>query len=193
MSEASVETLFDEFAIAYARGERPDLGTYLERAAEGAERDDLAGLIDRFLQAMPARESSEEEVVLMQARLESAPPLLLLRVRRAVTREAIVDALVGQLSLDPEKRDKVGRYYHELETGLLDPTPVDRSVWSVLADVLKANTERLADLRPSLPAPAGTVYLRSQDVLELAAPAGVEAPVTGEERDEIDRLFTGGP
>ena len=147
MSEASVETLFDEFAVAYRRGERPDVDAFLARAGEG-ERDGLAELIDRFLAAAPARESSEEEIVLMQARLESEPPLLLLRHRRALGRAAVVDGLVRALGLDRAKRGKVGRYYHELETGILDPEPVDGRVWDALSDLLRANTRALAALRP---------------------------------------------
>ena len=68
----------------------------------------------------------------------------MLRLRRKLTRDAVVDALVARLGLDPAKREKVDGYYHELEVGLLDPEPVDRSVWDVLADVLKANVRALA-------------------------------------------------
>jgi hypothetical protein len=200
MSAPSVETLFDEFALAYARGERPDVGAYLERASEGPERDDLATLLDRFLQAMPARAPSEEEVVLLQARLENEPPLLLLRVRRALTREAVVDALVGRLRLDPAKEEKVDGYYHRLETGLLDPKPVSRRVWDVLADVLEANVRALAGLRPEpLPEPA-TLYRRATGMelherLVTSSHVGAvpekpeQEPAEGP--DEIDRLFTG--
>ena len=49
MSEHSVERLFDEFATAYLHGEPPDVGAFLERA--GDERDDLARMLDAFLQA----------------------------------------------------------------------------------------------------------------------------------------------
>lgn len=194
MSEVSVESLFDEFAVAYRRGERPDVGAYLARVAEGAERDGLADLIDRFLQASPAREPSEEEVVLLQARLESEPPLLLLRLRRALTRAAIVDALVGRLDVDPQKRDKVAAYYHRLEVGTLDPEPVDRRVWDVLAELLRANAQRLASLgQPTGSAPVvAPAYHRVQDAPELAAPPALMDRVAfPEEPDEVDRLFTG--
>lgn len=191
MTEVSVESLFDEFAVAYRRGDRPDVGAYLARATEGAERDGLADLIDRFLQATPAREPSEEELVLMQSRLDAEPPLLTLRKRRGLTRAAVVDTLVRVLGLEPAKRDKVGRYYHELETGLLDPEPVDRSVWEVLGDVFHANAQRLAALGPPSPAPAETAYLRRQDAPELAAPIATDMPAEAEGPDEIDRLFLG--
>jgi hypothetical protein len=189
VSEGTVETLFDEFALAYRRGARPDVGAYLERAPEGAERDDLAGLIDRFLQAVPAREPSEEEVVLMQARLEQEPPLLVLRLRRALGRDAIVDALISRLGLDPAKRGKVWRYYHELETGLLDPDPVDRSVWDVLADVLRANAQRLAALRP--PPFRMEPAFRAADASFRVEKLAVRPAQPDERPDEIDRLFLG--
>jgi hypothetical protein len=199
MSDVSVETLFDEYATRYLRGEQPDAREYLERAPEGVERDDLAGLLDRFLAAAPARAPSEEETVLMEARLEQEPPLLVLRRRRKLTREAVVSALVGRLGLDPAKGDKVGGYYHELETGLLDPEPVDRSVWDVLGDVLTANVRALAGLRPEPPPELALRYMRGADGLVLqesvvstdrfALRAKLEKAAEGP--DEVDRLFTG--
>jgi hypothetical protein len=84
---------------------------------------------------------------------------MLLRIRRRLSREAVVDALLRTLGLDPAKREKVDDYYHQLETGLLDPAPVDRTVWEALSDVLHANTRALAVTRPMPPATA-TAYRR---------------------------------
>jgi hypothetical protein len=197
VSEQTVETLFDEFATSYCRGEQPDVHAYLERA--GAEREDLARMLDGFLQAVPAREATEDEVVLLQARLEQEPPLLMLRLRRKLTRDAVVDALVGALGLDPAKREKVDGYYHRLETGLLEPARVNQRVWNALGDFLRANVRALAGLPP--PASAATpvrAYLREADY--LASYSGVdlaklpaEPPPEEPEPDEIDRLFTAGP
>jgi hypothetical protein len=187
MSEVQVETLFDEFATRYLRGERPDVHEYLERA--GAERDSLGALLDRFLKAVPAREPSQEEVVLMQARLEQKPPLLVLRLLRRLSRDAVVDALVGRLGLEPEKRTKVGRYYHELEVGLLDPEPVDRSVWEALSDLLRANTRALAGVRLAPPGRAEPAYLRYDASFTLEERAVPPVPLA-EGPDEVDRLFT---
>ena len=192
MTEAHMELLFDEFATRYVRGERPDVGDYLERA--GSEREELGRLIDRFLEAVPAREPTEEEIVLMQAQLEADPPLLVLRRRRKLTREAVVDALVKRLGLDPRKRDKVGGYYHDLEVGNLDPEPVDRRVWDVLADVLKANVRGLAGLRPEPPAAAAVAYMREPTTIwaKLEHVPASPAEPDAEAPDEIDRLFTAG-
>ncbi len=185
-----MELLFDDFATRYLRGERPDVGEYLERA--GPEREELGRLLDRFLEAGPARATSEEEVVLMQARLEQQPPILLLRLRRKLSREAVVDALVGQLRLDPGKSDKVGGYYHDLEVGNLHPEPVDRRVWNVLAVVLKANVRALAVFRPESPGLAASAYKREPTGMQAKLDHAPEAPPKAEEPDEIDRLFTAG-
>ena len=186
MNEASA-LLFDEFAVRYRRGERPDVLEYLDRA--GDDRDTLADLIDRFLEAVPARSPSEEEVVLLEARTSSEPPILVLRRRRGMTRGAVVDALVRALGLDPSKGGKVGRYYHELETGLLDPAPVDSRVWAALAEFLRANVRALADFRP--PPLTAPVARRSMDrgwvLAERLSTPAIEAD---EIPDEVDRLFT---
>jgi hypothetical protein len=177
--------LFDDFAACHARGERPDAREYLERAGKGA--DELAGLIDAYLRSVPAGKPAPETVAMMQAFVEGEPPLLRLRVERRLTRDAVVDALVKGLKLDFKKTPKVSRYYHELETGLLDPARVDDRVFAVLAKTLGA---RVVDLVASRSARLQTkpAYFRSP----LAAPAPVAdldlSPVEAE-RDEIDLLF----
>ena len=138
----------------------------------------------------------------MQARLEQEPPLVLLRLRRRLSRQAIVDALVDKLGLAPEKRDKVAGYYHELEVGTLDPNPVSSSVWTALADVLQANVRALAGLRPEPPPMSASVAYRRQPTetarylaswSEDAADEDVSRPTRAQppERDEVDKLFTG--
>ena len=190
MMEAQVELLFDEFAVRYARGERPDVREYLKRA--GGEREALGSMIDRYLQAVPAREPTEEDVVLMQALLDKEPPLLVLRLRRRLTRDAIVAALVKTLGLDPAKVKKVDGYYHQLETGLLDPKGVDRRVWDALGEFLDANVRVLAGIRPA-PPPAPAVSYQRYPGIELRESISYSrAPAEEEEPDEIDRLFTAG-
>jgi hypothetical protein len=199
MTPEQVEVLFDEFALEYVRGERPDVRSYLERA--GAAREELGRLIDRFLEALPVQPPSEEDVVLIQAGLEHEPPLLVLRKRRKLTRDAVVSALMTRLSLDPAKRGRVRGYYHRIEVGTLDPEPVDRRVWDVLADLLKANARSLAGPRPELQPAFDVSYRRSADHLAATPLAlgkieeigrGKEASTPDPtEPDEIDRLFTG--
>ena len=102
-----------------------------------------------------------------------------------------MDAFVGQLRLDPGKRSKVGGYYHDLEIGNLDPEPVDRRVWDVLADVLKANVRGLAVFRPEPPGLAASAYMREPTGMQARLARAPGAP-KAEERDEIDMLFTAG-
>jgi hypothetical protein len=181
-------SLFDEFAARWARGERPDAREYLRRAGDDA--DELAPLLERFAAASPPPGPSEEMVELIRAWRGGEPPLLELRRRRGLKRAAVVDALVSELGLDPAKREKVAGYYHELESGLLDPGRVDRSVFRALAGTLSARMENLLAWEP--PVQHEGVYYRRSDVTSVAAgdaaPAAAPSP---EPPDEIDRLFGG--
>ena len=184
----SVHDLFDEWAARYRRGEHPGLREYLDRA--GVDRDVLAALADRFLQAAPAPEPDEERVALARAWVEGEPPLLALRVRRGLRRAQVVAALMGALGLDPAKRDKVRRYYHELEAGVREPRRVDPSVLEALAATLKVGVSDLLAWRPHATAAVKPAYLRVDASLVApdAAPRGVLRPAE-EEPDEVDRLF----
>jgi hypothetical protein len=177
--------LFDEYAAAYARGERPQAREYLARA--GPQADELARLIDEFLQRSPTAEPDGETMMIVGALVEGHPPLLELRVQRGLRREQVVDALVRLLGLDVNKEEKVAGYYHQLEGGLLEPRGVDRRVWDALAETFKTRVDDLVTWRPQ-PAEAAPAYLRGGGApAEMAAPPGQAS--TKVERDEIDDLF----
>jgi hypothetical protein len=181
-----VLTLLDDYAARFARGERPEVRAYLARAGAGA--DELAELIEGFLARASPPPPDEDTVALTAAWIEDRPPLLELRTRRGLTRDAVVDALIAALGLDRAKREKVKRYYHELETGLREPWRVDRRVFGALARVFGARESDLVGWRPRPLAPeAPLAYARA------AAPApSIAVPQREErveERDEIDRLF----
>lgn len=167
--------LFDEYVERFERGERPDLRAYLERAGEG--RDELASLVDVWLQVAPAPEPDEETVALMAAWIAGEPPLVTLRARRGLRRADVVDRIIERFSLDRAKRPKVERYYHEVETGQLAPAPRIR-------EALEALFGQTALAWKARPLPAEPAYYRADEVIAPHAVQPVEEPW-----DEIDELF----
>jgi hypothetical protein len=188
---ADVAALFDEYAAAFARGEEPDLREYLARAGNGAE--ELARLVEAFVAAAPVAEPSEERIALARAWAEGQSPLLEARIRRGVRREEVVEAILARFGIDNAKRQKVAGYYHELESGLLDPLRVDRGVWELLAELLRASVSDLRRRQHLSPPPGGlaVAYRRSAPsaAFEAAAPVAPAAARAPEPPDEVDRLF----
>jgi hypothetical protein len=184
MSE-DVMHLFDEYAASFARGERPDARAYLARAGERG--DELAALIERYLERVPPPAPDPDTVALAESWLAGQPPLLQLRARRGLRRDEVVDTLMERLALDRAKRTKVKRYYHELEGGLLEPTRVDRRVWDVLAGALGTAVE---DLRGWRPRPAALQFEAAYRVADATAPPALKrVPIPADKPDEIDKLF----
>jgi hypothetical protein len=184
-SVADVVDLFEEYAAAYARGDRPQAQDYLNRAGPGA--DELAKLIDGWLRAVPVPEPDEETTALAEAWTAGQPPLVQLRARRGVRVDDVVDAIVSALALDPGKRAKVKQYYQRLEQGLLDPARVSRRVVAVVKGVVgERTTEALAWRAPELRVEPA-YYRAARETVSLAQAAAEPEP-----EDEIDRLFTGG-
>lgn len=174
-----VMSLFEEYVASYGRGEGPDLRAYFERAGDG--RDELASLVDVWLQVAPAPEPDEETVALTAAWIAGEPPLVALRARRGLRRADVVDRIIERFRLNPAKRQKVERYYHEVETGQLAPSPSIRdALAAIFGRALPAWRVRPLDVSP---APA---YYRSDAVLD--APQVVHDL---EPSDEIDELFRG--
>lgn len=190
MTPETVLNLFDEFARSFARGESPSVLSYVERAGE--QGDELAGMLNRFLASAPAPEPPAQRVEMMRAWIAGQPPILELRKQRGLTRDVVVDRLLALLGLRDERRTKVRGYYHELETGLLEPRGVDRRVWEALAQVLGASVTDLAGWRPRRI--KGMPAFRSRPDNSAAIDAQFSAPMSAPqpaEEDEVDRLFTG--
>ena len=187
---ADVPRLFDEYAERFLRGERPDAREYLESAGE--RRDELAALIDRFLARVPPPEPDEDARALAEAWVAGQPPLVELRARRGLRRDEVVDALMDRLALDKQKREKVKRYYHRLEGGLLDASRVDRRVFEVLAETLRAQLGDLLAWRPR-PLAFEQQFLRAEEAVRSAPAARAPEPdfEAPREYDEIDVLFLG--
>src|SRR5437879_1847384 len=120
----SVFALFDEYRSRFAAGEWPEAGSYLARAGEAA--DDLALLIDAYLVRAEPPAAREDARALVDAWAQGDSPLLELRTRQGLARAGVVSFLLERFGFDAGKREKVARYYHELESGFLDAARLDR-------------------------------------------------------------------
>jgi hypothetical protein len=189
-----VRQLLDEYRERFARGGEPDVRAYLERAGGGAA--ELRSLLDDFLLNARMPEPAPESVAAMRALLVGTPPLLELRRRKGVPRSAMVDAIVGRLGIDAAKRERVARYYHLLESGLLALGRIDERVFEAVAEALGVTRAEIVAWRapqvaaPALmraaPAPAEPVQERAATALRLDLSGALDR--TGD-LDEVDRLF----
>lgn len=177
--------LFDEWAASLARGERPDPIAFLERAGEGV--DQLADLMDAFLQIAPRGEPTAETLLLARAWVAGSSPLVELRASHGVRRDDVVQAVVEEFRIAPDRREKVRRYYHELEAGLLDPTSLDGRLVDVIARTLSASRAAVVGLRPRSIA-ASPAFRAAGGQVQAEPLLNAPAP---EPPDEVDRLFRG--
>jgi hypothetical protein len=185
-----VVTLFEEYAARVARGEEPDARDYLDRAGAGEPK--LAALIEEYLLTLPVLEPSDEQVAALEAWLEGEGPLLGVRRHRGLKRADVVGRLVELLGIERRQAGKVGEYYHELESGLLDTARVDRKVFDALGQILAVPVEGVLGWTPRPRPEAAGAYFRVPrgEALEPGAPPQVSHP-SPSDRDEIDRLFLG--
>ena len=146
--------------------------------------DDLSRLMDGFLRLAPRNEPAEETLLLARAWISGASPLVELRASRGVRREEVVEAVMNEFELAPERRAKVKRYYHELESGLLDPAGLDLRLADLLARTLALDARR--DSRVAAQAAYGRPGLPrlGSPATALDAPPPPEAD---ESPDEVDR------
>lgn len=184
-----METLLDELARRHARGEPLDVEGLLGEA--GPDADQLAVLIDRFLERAPRQEPSDDAREYVHALAD--PPLLNVRRERRLKIDDVVDSIMRACQLPAAARAKVRRYYQMLEGGTLDPRGVAAQVWDALADVFGRPVEGLTRAvtdAPSAPAPA--MYRRADRLFDVAESAA-SAPPTAEPgpTDEVDALFIG--
>jgi hypothetical protein len=182
----SAVDLFEEYAAAFARGERPDVHAYLDRA--GAERDELGTLIDGFLRATVPPPPSEEAVAALRARLSADPPLLALRKQRAVRVDEVVDALMQNQGWAAAQRGKVKRYYQQLEGGVLDARRVALPVLETIAALLKTSVQEFEWYQAPPAAAPAVVFQRADMQAEVTHTLPSEPP----EQDEIDVAFRAG-
>ena len=130
---------------------------------------------------------------------ETTWPLPRLRHRMKLKREEVVALLAELLGVGADA-PKVRAYYHEMESGTLEPEGVSQRVLDALARIFGVSTRELEDAGDySIDfSPAGA-FLRRLDGMG-APPHGMLAESMqygspGEEPDdwdEVDRLFRGG-
>jgi len=177
------EHLLDEFVGRWTRGEPLAVDELLVRA--GPQAGELAALIDRFLERAPRREPTADAIAFVRSLDE--PPLLRARQARKLKLDDLVAGLVEKLGLGEAAREKVRRYYQELELGQLDPAGVAVSVWVALAGLLGRDVRGLAGVSPTaISAPA---MYRAADFDAVLLDAITVPSLARPEPDEVDRLF----
>lgn len=180
---ATVEQLLGELADRWARGEPLEVEELLVRA--GPQSDELAALIDAFLERSPRREPTPDALAFVRA-LDD-PPLLLARQARRLKLDDLTAALVEKLGLPTAASAKVRRYYQELELGQLDPAGVAASVWDALSGLLGRDALALAAVPPV--APQAAAMYRAANVDHDIPLEAVSLSENEPEPDEVDRLF----
>lgn len=207
----TVDDLFARFRAAYRSGEAADPRSYLDRLT-GTDRSELEALILAFLEADPGDPYSPEAFAAFRATPEHARlqeaihaegetwPALLPRLRDAaeLPRRTLVARLAAALGVSAQE-EKVGDYYHRMESGRLDPSGVSDRVLEALGRIVGASAERLRTAGRALqerPGAGGAVFARTGQPADLALDAVSAAPAADAEaagpRDEVDELFTGG-
>lgn len=211
---SDVERLLSEYIQSHKAGEEANPLAYLDQVS-GTDREELAALIDGYLQRTPAAEwdpdayrgSEAERMVQSLTRSLTGQagvwPVLLpsLRARAEVKRSELVARLAEALGVG-DRREKVAGYYHRMEQGSLDAGGVSARVLEALGGIVGASAESLrrageaAAGRAGMAAPGEPAFTRMQHPApEYAQERAAEerAPEAGaEDWDEVDELFRGG-
>lgn len=207
----TVEGLYQAFVAEHQSGGPADPVRYLDRV-DGVDRRELEAMIDAYLARAPrvsfdaARFASSpaavvvdtiEEVVLGEAGL--LPALLpRLRANAQLTRETLVIRLAEKLDAS-DNQSKVGRYYHELEQGLIAAERVSPRVFEALGELLGRSAQWLRAQGKTVtggPRSAGPVFARRAGSTTASVPppppGEPRSPAAPEQWDDVDRLFLGG-
>lgn len=212
------DQLFSDFVDAWNAGRRPQVRTYLERAADDASREALAEQLDTFLDVAPTPDYSdaaraEIRASPMLARVLAAAdqegglwPQLLpeLRASRRLSLAELAARVRARFSLPEAEQERTAELLGRMETGELEPAGVSRRLLDALGDLLGVSPARLAEAgsfaRGLQPAAAGAGHLfraegdagapMAADLSVLADAARAPAPPP---LDELERLFLGGP
>jgi len=211
---SDVDRLLSDYIAEHRGGGEADPVEYLDRLA-GADREELAALIDAYLQRAPGRGwdaegyrgSAAERLVegldrSFRGRAGMWPSLLpRLRNRAQIKRRELIEALAERLGVG-DRTEKVAGYYNQMEQGTLESAGVSDHVLDALsglvgvgADALRRAGEPLGE-RPA--SGDAAVFARTAQLDADYAPAEErlappEAPRREEEPDwdEVDELFRG--
>jgi hypothetical protein len=214
LAMSSTDELLSRFIDAWNAGERPRAEDYVDRAPE-SERDELAGLIHTYLEHAPQPEYSEKTfaALLSEPAVQAASALIesdswqgllpSLRRRAKLKRDEVVTRLAEALGVAGKER-KVKAYYHQMESGTLNPSGVSRSVFEALGKVFGVDPRKIEDAGSFSIAKLAVadVHLRTEaddaqrlermESVEMAAPASPGIAKARPDMDEVDRLFRGG-
>ena len=208
MTPNNVDGLLAEYVSECHAGGEADPTRYLAQL-HGAERAELAMLIDRFLVHQPRRsfdaaafrDSPAEALVdSLDASLRGQAglwPALLPRLRHEaqLKRSDVVEQLAEALGA-PAQSEKVAGYYHLMEQGLLPPAGVSDKVLDALAKIVNVSAAALrraggAITPAGASSPADTIFARAVPAPERDRAAEPISPGIEPARDDIDRLFLG--
>jgi hypothetical protein len=123
-----------------------------------------------------------------------------LRDRAGLKRAELVERLAASLGVS-NRAEKVARYYHEMEQGLLPAKGVSERVLQALSQITGETVDALRDAGRAIggaapgagPAAAPAAFARHGYPEAAAAPPGAPSPAgRAEEWDEVDELFRGG-
>jgi hypothetical protein len=189
---ATPDQLLAELVGHWTRGEPLEVEELLQRAGPGA--DELASLIDAFLERAPRRAPTQDALAHVHALDQPPPPLLRARQARRLKLDDLAAALTQRLGLPDAACAKVRRRYQDLELGRLDPAGVAASVWAALAGLLGEDAPGLAASPAAGPlsdlAPLPAMYRKAdfESTLDdrLVLP---RSPTQADGPDEVDRLF----
>lgn len=212
---SDVDRLLAQYIEEHRAGGEADPLAYLDRL-EGVDREELATLLDAYLQRTPAREWDAEAFRgsvserLAQSLHRSLAgqaglwPVLLprLRERARVKRAELVERLAQALGVGG-REEKVGAYYHQMEQGSLEAGGVSGRVLEALGAIVGSSAEALrragesAAEAVSMEDRADPAFTRLRHPgagrgAEAEAPPPARAPGAPEEWDEVDELFRGG-
>jgi len=208
---SKIDRLIEQFQRDWLAGLRPQVEAVLD-AVDASEREHVRQRLNVFVSDAPTPAYSGETLGMLLDRpeVECAAALIApeveslaslvrrLRWDAQLRRDDLVEILISELGL-PRKRDKVKRYLHDLEAGLLDPHRLSRRLLEGLATILNILPERLIDaaaVTGDMGAPPALAYQRSYEEQPPFSfvPPGYDVRQSREESgwDTIDELFCGG-